>query len=236
MNSTVDPLVKVFAYLILDLNVLSGLLNNRTFLFIIFITALGQALIVEFGSIVFAIDPTGLSAANWGISILLGTGSLVVGFIIRLLPVIEVPVWLLGGKQVEPLPPAIIEVAPKELTREASRSSHQLWRDAITKTRMQVRVVKVFTLPKDKSSIEPSARTSSVHPPAVGGEGLSDSLPQSTPEPQRVSNWQKLKLYILTSASFRSSRRDPSSVQMVDPRRVKIAQVARARQHSSSNL
>jgi P-type Ca2+ transporter type 2C len=230
---------KGICFLNLDLNVFSELLNNHTFLFIIFITVVGQALIVQFGSIVFAIDPNGLSAANWGISILLGTGSLVVGFLIRLLPVIEVPLWLLGGKHVEPLPPSIIEVSPKESNQEASTSSpsQELWRNAISKTRMQVRVVKVFTLPKDKLSIEPSARTSSVLPPAIGGDVASEKRPQSTPVPsQKVSNWQKLKLYILTSARFRSSRRDPSSVQMVDPRRVKVARAAQARQQSSSNL
>lgn len=203
---------------------------------VIFITVLGQALIVQFGSVVFAIDPKGLNAANWGISILLGTGSVVVGFLIRLLPAVEFPLWLLGGQEVDPVA-AIVEVAAaKPLEREASRSSQQLWHDAISKTRMQVRVVKVFTLPKDKSSIEPSARASSVNAPNNAGDIAQDRQPGTAPEPPRTAenNWQKLKMYILTSASFRSTRRDPSSVQMVDPRRVKDAQISRAKQRSTT--
>jgi Ca2+-transporting ATPase len=81
-----------------DKNVFSGIWNNYIFLGIMVVTIAAQAVIVQFGGIVFRLDPNGLSGANWGLSILLGSGSLFVGFFLRFIPPPNVPAWLLGGK------------------------------------------------------------------------------------------------------------------------------------------
>jgi hypothetical protein len=66
-------------------NVFSGLHTNWIFIAIIAITAVVQALIVEFGGDVFKTEP--LSLVNWGYSIAIGAGSLIVGAILRLIPI-----------------------------------------------------------------------------------------------------------------------------------------------------
>lgn len=66
-------------------NVFGGLHTNWIFIGIVAITVLVQALIVEFGGDVFRTEP--LSPVDWGYSIAIGAGSLVVGAILRLIPV-----------------------------------------------------------------------------------------------------------------------------------------------------
>lgn len=66
-------------------NVFSGLHTNWIFIAIIAITAVVQALIVEFGGDVFKTEP--LSLVNWGYSIAIGAGSLIVGAVLRLIPI-----------------------------------------------------------------------------------------------------------------------------------------------------
>ncbi|KAI8898209.1 hypothetical protein BC833DRAFT_590681 [Globomyces pollinis-pini] len=66
-------------------NVFSGFFTNKIFISILFVTIVGQAFIVQFGGLVFTLDPKGLSLSNWLISIVIGSGSLVVGFLIRVI-------------------------------------------------------------------------------------------------------------------------------------------------------
>ncbi|KAJ3358957.1 hypothetical protein HDU91_005061 [Kappamyces sp. JEL0680] len=223
-----------------DKNVFSGILKNRIFVGILLVTIIAQAIIVQFGSIVFGLDRNGLSGANWGISIALGMGSLAVGFLVRLLPPISVPVWLLGGKSLEKkhdlveLSPVVVvidhvgaDVAEKpELKREPSQSAKR-WHDAISKTRMQVRVVKLFTLPRDHKDKPPTPRASTASLPMA--------VVAANPEAPRPSSesWHKLRLYVVTTSMFRRRRKDISQLQMVDPRRVREAQTHQARKSST---
>jgi P-type Ca2+ transporter type 2C len=68
---------------------LKGIVKNAKFLFFLFISALGQVLMVQYGSIVTLLDSGGLSAVNWVISVMLGIGSLAIGFLIRMIPIEE---------------------------------------------------------------------------------------------------------------------------------------------------
>lgn len=56
------------------------------FLFILFVTIFLQVMLVEFGGAVFKTNPEGLSFHGWLISIGLGSLTLPIGFIIRILP------------------------------------------------------------------------------------------------------------------------------------------------------
>ncbi len=64
---------------------LAGILNNSLFCSILFITSVLQVLIVQFGSVAFAVAEDGLDLKFWGLSLLLGAGSLPVQQIINVL-------------------------------------------------------------------------------------------------------------------------------------------------------
>ncbi|KAI8891948.1 hypothetical protein BC833DRAFT_612976 [Globomyces pollinis-pini] len=222
-----------------ELNVFHRLLENKIFMFIFFISALFQALIVQFGGVVFTIDPNGLSWSHWLISIALGMGSLVVGFVIRLLPEFPIPRYLLPGSEPEIQQPALSnpseakpvvvvigesrdtltekeEVVPQ--TTEESLAAAR-WKDAIHKTRVQVKVVKIFTLP---------LRTDpSVKPPSIRARIDAERNEKRS----STENWNTLRLYIQTASVFRR-RADPSSSQLVDPRVVRNAMVNAARKRN----
>jgi len=68
-------------------NVFSGLHTNWIFIGVMAITVLIQALIIEFGGEVFHTKP--LTLVYWGYSIAIGAGSIIVGAILRLIPVPE---------------------------------------------------------------------------------------------------------------------------------------------------
>lgn len=68
-----------------ECNVFSGILNNSLFCGILFTTAVLQVLIVEFGSVAFAVKEGGLEAKYWGLSLLIGFGSLPVQQVINVL-------------------------------------------------------------------------------------------------------------------------------------------------------
>lgn len=186
---------------------------------------LGQALITQFGGVVFNIDPAGLQGINWLISILIGLGSIVVGFLVRLLPEIELPVWLLGGRS-EPVKPAeSVESLPAAgsqavLTAVAPFGSEsrpnlarQRWKLAITAARNQIKPVNIYAPPPGETSLLPENRR------------RSSSVVASPATEPPMSPWERLSAYLATSSAFR--RRMQTSTRMVDPRRIRNAQLAR---------
>lgn len=76
-------------------NVFSGLHTNWIFIAIVVITVIVQFLLVEFGGEVFRTEP--LSPEYWGISVGIGAGSLLVGVVLRLLPVPDI--WCCAIKE-----------------------------------------------------------------------------------------------------------------------------------------
>ena len=63
---TSSPIVNVFA----------GVLNNRLFCTILVVTSILQVIIVQFGSVAFAVVEGGLSLEKWGLCMLIGVGAL----------------------------------------------------------------------------------------------------------------------------------------------------------------
>ncbi|KAK6095579.1 plasma membrane calcium, variant 2 [Batrachochytrium dendrobatidis] len=76
------------------INVFRGFLRNHTFIGILLMTVVMQTLIVQFGGVVFKTNQNGLDATGWGISLLIGLGSLVVGFLIRIMPDFKLPSFI----------------------------------------------------------------------------------------------------------------------------------------------
>lgn len=64
-------------------NVFAGMFNNPLFCSILLITSALQVLIVEFGSVAFHVSEGGLSGKFWGVSMILGFGSLPVQQVIN---------------------------------------------------------------------------------------------------------------------------------------------------------
>jgi len=71
-------------FLGLSVNVFSGVLSNPLFCSIWLVTSMLQVIIVQYGSVAFAVVKGGLSLEMWGLSLLLGMGSLPVQQIINL--------------------------------------------------------------------------------------------------------------------------------------------------------
>ena len=61
------------------------MLNNPLFCGILFVTSVLQFLIVEYGSVAFAVAENGLDGKLWGLSLILGAGSLPVQQVINVL-------------------------------------------------------------------------------------------------------------------------------------------------------
>ena len=66
-------------------NVFAGIFDNWLFCSIMFVTSVFQVLIVQYGSVAFAVAEGGLDLKYWGLSLLLGAGSLPVQQVINLL-------------------------------------------------------------------------------------------------------------------------------------------------------
>jgi hypothetical protein len=66
-------------------NVFAGILNNYLFCGILLVTSALQVLIVEFGSVAFHVSEGGLSGKFWGVSMVLGVGSLPVQQVINVI-------------------------------------------------------------------------------------------------------------------------------------------------------
>ncbi|CBZ53551.1 hypothetical protein NCLIV_033380 [Neospora caninum Liverpool] len=80
-------------------NVLSGVLRNKMWIFIAFFIFTVQVLVVEFGGLALSCHKQGLTAVQWGISIAFGAGSVLVGFLLHLIPYTFLPET--GKKEVD---------------------------------------------------------------------------------------------------------------------------------------
>ena len=196
-----------------DKNVVRDIFKNQIFVGIVVLTSILQAIIVQFGGQVFRLDPKGLSSANWGWSILIGSGSIIVGYLLRFVPELDIPVWLRAGKITESVSTpteTTQQPEPVAVTAEVERGS------AISKwdiVRTQVHAFQV--------------------PPGVKAPANIPKIPEDTPFPTSNNIPQRVP-----SLRFRNYRRDTSTLQMIDPRRVMKAKmdIARARANSSPNL
>ncbi|KAJ3346499.1 Calcium-transporting ATPase 10, plasma membrane-type [Kappamyces sp. JEL0680] len=147
-------------------NVFEGFFANPIFHLVLGFSIVCQIIIVMFGGEVFNLNPKGLGWEGWLISLALGSGTLVAGYLIRFLPDFNIPRWLLAGGAKEPATtPAAAEVTPSPVVIEVKESQGNLlepkpeeqpnrrasspiardrWNRAITATRTQVAVTKNF--------------------------------------------------------------------------------------------
>jgi hypothetical protein len=75
----------LFTLYLPSVNIFAGLLNNPIFVTIWVTTACLQAVIVQYGTVAFAVVKGGLSAKYWGYSIMFGLGSLPIQQIINVI-------------------------------------------------------------------------------------------------------------------------------------------------------
>jgi hypothetical protein len=74
-----------FLFASIIVNVFAGIQNNFLFCSILLITSVLQVLIVQFGSVAFSVADDGLDGKFWGLSLILGFGSLPVQQVINVL-------------------------------------------------------------------------------------------------------------------------------------------------------
>ena len=182
-------------YVIIDLNIFKNIWKNTTFLGIWFFTIILQVIIVQLGGVVFSVN--GLNWQGWLISILIGSGSLIVGVLVRTLPPFPLPAFLLSDYKPDKNDSKIPEVGTDQLQTPTSPSDK--WKSAIRRTTLQNATIKAFQLPRNSSSV-------------IGTPPRASLRPASGPFIGR-------------------SRRDKSSLNFVDPLRIRSAQ-----QRSTSNI
>ena len=160
--------------ILVDINIFRGIHKNNTFAAVIIITLVLQAIIIEFGGLVFKIVPGGLNGYEWLACILLGIGSLLVGLLVRQIP----DAWFTCMSKYSAVEEDVEEgvtkspqgemklITPNEAhpinAKQASSHSlksverhgrvQSLWKQVIGKTQMQVRVIKAFRDPHETSS------------------------------------------------------------------------------------
>jgi len=69
-----------------ELNIFEGIQKNLIFIVLWFVIIGGQAIICQFGSLVFVVSPDGLDATQWGMCFAIGLSSLVINFILKFIP------------------------------------------------------------------------------------------------------------------------------------------------------
>ncbi|KAJ3319963.1 hypothetical protein HDV06_005781 [Boothiomyces sp. JEL0866] len=221
-----------------DVNVFKGILKNKIFLFIITISVICQIIIVEFAGIFFKLEQDGLSAANWGISVLAGFGSLPVGFLIRMLPDVEEPeidvVEIKDPSQsvdsTATLPNIIeVEASDRNLQHDlpVQRTlSIERWKRAIRSTRLQVRVVRGFKQ-ADGTIVRP-AETMSQKSSRSSRSAFEANISPS-------ERWSRLREHVFTNFSSNQRRQPPTIANFSDPRRIRREKIQKAASRNSLN-
>ena len=166
------------------------------------------------------LDPGGLSGANWGITIALGSGSLFVGFFIRCLPDFYVPAVLLGGgigKDTSgPLPVENEKKADTRLSLESDGKQSSIMT-------AKERFLNALNRRSNRSThFAPPGHSRRPHSNSV-------SVPSSIPEGDGVErNWSTFWRYIFAPWAFMKPKEPISQDALVNPRRVREAQIAAA--------
>jgi Ca2+-transporting ATPase len=202
------------------LNIFEGIHKNPYFLSIIVITLVLQAIIVQFGNVVFHIPNGGLDWAQWLICIGLGAGTWPMGVIVRLLPDINIPLpasWKKQAKEIneeETEDSNLVKAGDGSATigaepsKEGSptRDVNGLWKKALGHTQMQIRVIKAFRDPLD-------ARRHAGSPSFTRKSG--DGIGSHAGLGERTSS--SGQLFVNTVRGGRANVADYVALQMVDP-------------------
>jgi hypothetical protein len=162
---------------------------------------------------------------GWAISILLGAGSLIVGLLVRVLPPMPIPSFLYKDYQVDEkveIVPTIVVVGGESTEETTRRRSVTLWNVALRKTKMQVKVIKAFQMPKSASKLDIAAET-------VARESVAANQQHIAPK----ARWSKLRDMLFPGGVTR--RGDNSGLIVVDPRSVRAARQRLARNLNGNN-
>lgn len=181
---------------------------------ILVITIICQALIVQFGSVVFGIDPNGLSAANWGISLALGSGTILVGFAVRLLPEIQFPSFGVMSK---------LDDAPKEKDEGGVVVEIPANVEKPPAERVSQKIITVFGENKSAGNHTP---------PQASNQSSVAPVHLADPSERRKASihWDSLRKHTL-SGTFR--RRDIAHHQMLSSSAIKTARMSQSVRNSN---
>ncbi|KAJ3222777.1 hypothetical protein HK099_001945 [Clydaea vesicula] len=148
-----------------DLNIFRGVLRNYTFIVIIFFSLAMQIIIVQVGGKIFHLREGGLDIISWLICLALGFGSIPVGFLIRLIPTRDPSPEEENLKleseivnEVEELQRVVIKKIEIQHGKELTSKEIELWRSAINRIAIQLKVVGTF-----KSDVERESFTEGVY-------------------------------------------------------------------------
>ncbi|KAJ3275372.1 hypothetical protein HDV01_000664 [Terramyces sp. JEL0728] len=199
-----------------------------------------QIIIVEFAGLFFKLEPEGLSAAHWGISVLAGFGSLPVGFLIRLMPDFERTEAPSGDTKGQSQSvdstatlPSIVEVDELAVDRNTHLEisvhrtlSTERWKRAIRTTRLQVSVVRGFRHADGRV--------------VRAGETMSQKSSRSSRSAFEANispseRWLRLREHVFTNFSSNQRRQPPTIINFADPRRIRHEKIQKAISRASLN-
>ncbi|KAL2914130.1 plasma membrane calcium [Polyrhizophydium stewartii] len=234
-----------------DINVFKGFFKNGMFLFILGLTIVLQAIIVQFAGVIFKTNPSGLDWFGWAF-LLLSASALCLSASFGNDTAVEFDSADHKASKPDVSLKSVVEAAvqkdsedssaPGSLTRANSADrSRELWFKAIRHTRMQVRVVGHFMAPKSSPMTKASAAPSSfvamhLPPPATTAPSASAAgdaaLPPNTVAPAitvsetsagRDSGWSTLRDVVRTVSVVNAFR--SGRAQRIDFATLQIADV-----------
>ena len=148
------------------MNIFRAIHKNPSFMGVAVITIVLQVIIVQFGGVVFKVPTGGISGMAWVSTVLLGSGTLLVGAVVRLLPDVKISTTAEKYRsevQEQAEAPLLIrvdtgsivssEAPPRQAIQDSQPSEPPLkraqtnWKKAIDKTQLQIRVIKAFREP-----------------------------------------------------------------------------------------
>lgn len=87
----------------------------------------------------FSVKPGGLDAVGWAICVVVGMGSVVVGYLVRILPPMPIPEFLYAdykpNENLDKVRNITSEICPD---KDMESPANELWKKALSTTRLQV--------------------------------------------------------------------------------------------------
>ncbi|XP_017482339.1 PREDICTED: plasma membrane calcium-transporting ATPase 1-like, partial [Rhagoletis zephyria] len=142
-------------------NIFEGLFSNPIFYGILFVTAIAQVIIVQFGGRPF--NTAALTLEQWMWCILFGVGVLVWGQIITTIPTKRIPKQFSWGsgppdEMIDATSSLVEDGSSGSLSQDVKRTGQILWIRGLTRLQTQLRVVRAF-----RSTLEDMEERRSVH-------------------------------------------------------------------------
>ncbi|KAH6569663.1 hypothetical protein BASA60_008133 [Batrachochytrium salamandrivorans] len=239
------------------INIFKGFFKNNMFVGVLTLTILLQTLIIQFGGVVFKTDQNGLGALGWLISILVGSGGLIVGFIIRTMPDFPLPAFLLGASSSSDTKASGKMVAGKigesddgsGILGDSDVSGHDTMVDipiegsgnadaasrANRDNRASMEQMTALRFPGPIVSHAPVAPGATM--PLHVSHHYTPDQDEASDSPRATRSWRSGAVSLVNA--FRNSRHqntDLTTLQVADPSRARYAQAVRTRQASANQM